>query len=180
MKKSHAILQALADAPEGLLTSDVAATIDDGVSNVSALLSYLANAGRVERTRGGAGAGEATWCITDFGRDYISALLEDEPRPARPAAPAAAPPPVSTRPPAKAPRNGSAVPPIEPGIEIPGVRKALVNRYVALAQRMKPGDSVAFERPGPANSLSSAIRKIGGKATRRLMDDRTHRVWRTA
>jgi hypothetical protein len=177
MKKSHAILQALADAPEGLLTSDVAAAIGDAdsVNNVSALLSYAAKNGRVERLSGGAGAGEATWGLTDFGREYLAALTEDEPRPTPRAAP-----PASTRLTAPPARNGRAVPPIESGIEIPQVKRALVNRYVALAQRMKPGDSVAFERPGPANSLSGAIRKIGGKATRRLMDDRTHRVWRTA
>jgi hypothetical protein len=82
MKKTDRILQSLADAEAPLLTSDLAAAIDDadGPSRVNALLNYLAGHGKVERTNADAGrTAEASWRITKDGRDWLAEVVDDAP-----------------------------------------------------------------------------------------------------
>lgn len=198
MKRSHRLLRALADGDANTL--ELAAVIEeDEMQRASALLTYLRGQGHVERVSGGAGAGIATWRLTDSGRAYIadiSEALEDgtSPRGAhqrvavqRAVAPKPAPTlerSSSTLAPAtphRARRYGGEVPEIEHGIPVPG-RRPLPNKYRDLAARMAVGDSVAFPETsrGAAVALAAMLRKLGHKSRQTQCDDGRHRVWRTA
>lgn len=183
MKKSHLILQALADAPAGLPTSQVAAAIGeaDAISNVSALLTYGLNCGRVEKVSGGAGAGEATWQITPLGERYWQEILAeqgDAPPPRR--APARPTPELSLAPRpghSNGRRYGGALPPIESGIPVPEVRKP-ANKYRAAALAMKRGDRIVFSSKAQAHALAVQLRREGHTAALRNLDDGRFGVWR--
>lgn len=204
MKKSHRILQVLADAPDGLLTSEVAAAIDeaDFVNNVSALLTYAVNFGRVTKLSGGAGAGECTWQITEHGREYLNELLAEAGESA-PAADAASAPrlkrrgrkpqarvlndaiargPVSAplrhaKPSSNGQRYYGSLPPIESGVPMPDVRRP-PNKYREAALAMKRGDRIVFHVKTEAHALAVQLRKEGFRAATRRLDDGRFATWR--
>ncbi|HQR22428.1 MAG TPA: hypothetical protein PKV98_16290 [Burkholderiaceae bacterium] len=207
MKKSRLILQALAEAPDGLVTSSVASAIGEAeyTKNVSALLTYATNCGRVLKVSGGAGAGEATWRITQAGLDYLSELLAEAAEDT--AAPAAAPTPSAPRikrgrrkpqarvmndaiargpitaPPRRmAPHsNGQryygSLPPIESGIPLPEAQRP-PNKYRAAALAMKRGDRIVFHVKTQAHALAVQLRKEGFTAATRQLHDGRYATWR--
>jgi hypothetical protein len=185
VKKSHRILQVLAEAPEGLLTSEVAAAIDeaDAVNNVSALLTYAVNCSRVVKVSGGAGAGEATWKLTRHGLDYLSEILAEQAdgyvaKPL-PTTTIAAEAPTLRRPAAKTNghRYGGILPPIESGVPVPDVRRP-GNKYRAAALTMKRGDRIVFTGKTEAHALGVQLRKEGFSAAVRRLDDGRYGVWK--
>jgi hypothetical protein len=193
MKKSHRILQALADATDGLLTSDVAAAIGeaDAVGNVSALLTYAANNGRVVKVSGGAGAGEATWQLTDHGRAYLDEIIaehsEDGVAPyantvrqiisRAPVAVGVISAPLRAPSKTNGTRHNGALPPIEHGVPLPGIHRTS-NKYRAAALAMRVGDRIVFGQKTKAHALAVQMRKEGFKAALRLLPDGQYGVWR--
>jgi hypothetical protein len=77
MKKTDAILQFLAQCDGPQTTSAIAAAIDDpdGVSRVSALLTYLAGLRRI--TKGEQIGRENAWSITDEGRAWFGDVQDE-------------------------------------------------------------------------------------------------------
>lgn len=77
MKKTDLILQHLSSTDEPQTTSAIAAAIDDadGVSRVSALLTYLSGLGRVEK--GEQIGRENAWSITAAGSQWLNDLIEE-------------------------------------------------------------------------------------------------------
>jgi hypothetical protein len=198
MKRSHRLLRALADSDANTL--ELAAAIEeDNMQRASALLTYLRSQGHVERIAGGAGAGVATWRLTDGGRAYLGDItdaMEDGASPQGASQRVAVQRAVTPRPtptlarssstlapvtPPRARRYGGEVPEIESGIPIPG-RKPIPNKYRELAERMAVGDSVAFPEAsrGAAVSLAAMLRKLGHKSRQTQCEDGRHRVWRVS
>lgn len=70
MKKSTAILAALAASAEPMSTSQIAEAIGEDAKSTGALLNYLAKCSRVENTAGR--SQEGIWHITDDGRECLA------------------------------------------------------------------------------------------------------------
>jgi len=67
-------------------------------------------------------------------------------------------------------------PVIERGVPVP---KGNFGRWSSIAVRMQAGDSVVVALEREANSLTTAIRRLGANAKQRREIDGRYRVWRT-